>query len=411
MRGYREDAEREFFSLFQLYYDLEKDAGRQHDRGNYSLDRMFPLAALAGNPESVLKIVHIAGTKGKGSTAHYISSLLAACNQSVGLFTSPHLATVRERFQINNELISYEKLTAAGREFSAKLAASGLTPSLFEIFTVMALRIFADARLDWAVLETGIGGRLDASNYIASPQCTVIASISYDHTALLGSTIEEIAGEKAGILKPGCPLVLSKQPYASAEEVILRRAAELSVPVYRPLGQIPPGLLPADYAPFLRGNFAVALRVLEVIGLPANWGKFRLPELRARCETIRQTPLVVLDAAHNADSMEKLVAALRELHPGVRFTVVLGMVQGKDIAGMVAALQKLDAEFILTNPHTNKASALPELQKNAAVAGLKVIKIIDNLREKRQLPENTPLLFTGSFFTASIGEELFEEKL
>ena len=411
MRGYREAEEKEFFSLFRPYYDLEKDSSQQHDRGNYSLARMLPLAALAGNPENSLKIIHVAGTKGKGSTSHYISSLLSACQQKVGLFTSPHLATVRERFQINNQLISYEQLIDSGRQFAARLADAGLTPSLFEIFTVMALKIFADSGLDWAVVETGIGGRLDASNYITSPRCTVITPVSYDHVALLGSSIEEIAGEKAGILKPNCPLVLAKQPFAAAEETILRQAAALSVPVHRPCQQIPDGLLPASCAMFLRDNFALALRSLEVLGLQADWSKFQLPELRARCETISQHPLVVLDAAHNADSMEKLVSSLQKLYPGLRFTVVLGVVQGKDLDGIVAALQKLDAEFILTNPHTEKKSALPELQQKVSEAGLKVSKVIDNLREKQQLPENTPLLFTGSFFTANIGEDLFAEKL
>jgi dihydrofolate synthase/folylpolyglutamate synthase len=410
MRGYREVDENKFFSLFRPYYDLEKDAGCQHDRGNYSLARMLPLAALAGNPETLLKIIHVAGTKGKGSTSHYISSLLAACQQKVGLFTSPHLATVRERFQINNQLISYDRLIDSGSQFAAKLAESGLTPSLFEIFTVMAFKIFADAGLGWVVVETGIGGRLDASNYITSPQCTVITPISYDHIALLGTSIEEIAGEKAGILKPGCPLILAKQPFAAAEKVILRRAAELSVPVHRPCGQIPLGLLPANCAAFLADNFAVALKTLEVLGLQADWRKFQLPELRARCEMISQNPLVVLDVAHNADSMEKLVSALQALYPGVRFTVVLGVVQGKDVSGIVTALQKLEAEFILTNPHTGKKSALPELRQKTTAAGLKVTGVIEDLKERKQLPENTPLLFTGSFFTANIGEELFGEK-
>ncbi len=407
MRGYREDAERFFFSLFQLYYDLEKDAGRQHDPANYSLARMLPLAALAGNPEASLKVIHVAGTKGKGSTSHYISSMLSVCGQRVGLFTSPHLATVRERFQIDNQLISYEKLIGAGRDFCSKLVAAGLEPSLFEIFTVLALKIFADEGLDWVVLETGIGGRLDASNYISLPQCTVITPVSYDHQALLGSSIEAIAGEKAGILKRGCPLVLAEQPYAAAEEVILSCAQELAVPVYRPVNDIPAGLLPSACAPFLRSNFAVAMRVLEVLGLRPAWGLFRLPELRARCEVICREPLVVLDAAHNADSMQKLVAALQELYPGVHFTVVLGMVQGKDVNGMVSALKKLDADFILTNPHTGKGSALGELQRCAAETGLRVVAVIENLQEKSQLPAKTPLLFTGSFFTASIGEEFF----
>ncbi|MFA6930462.1 MAG: cyanophycin synthetase [Lentisphaeria bacterium] len=413
MRGYREAAEQEFFSLFRGYFDSEKDAGKQHDPANYSLDRMFPLAALAGNPERKLQIIHIAGTKGKGSTSHYISSLLQACGQQVGLFTSPHLATVRERFQINNQLIPYDQLIAAGREFCQQLVTANLQPSLFEIFTILALKIFAETGLHWVVLETGIGGRLDASNYIADPICTVITPISYDHMALLGSSIPSIAAEKAGILKHGCPLVLSTQPFPEAERVLLDRAAELGLAVHRPQLLPPEGILPAAYPPFLKSNFAVALKVIQVLGLVPDWDIFCLPELRARCEVIQTNPLVILDAAHNADSMQKLVAALQTLYPGTRFTVVLGIVQGKDVAGMVEALKMLTADFILTNPHTKKGSALPQLRECAEKAGLKIFAIIDDLREKSQLPTNCPLLFTGSFFTAVIGEKFFspaEEK-
>ena len=147
---------------------------------------------------------------------------------------------------------------------------------------------------------------------------------------------------------------------------------------------------------------------MDTLGLHPDWERFRLPELRARCEAVCKAPLVVLDAAHNADSMQKLVAALQELYPGIHFTVILGMVQGKDVAGMVEALKKLDAEYILTNPHTGKGSALKELQEHAAKAGLKINAIIENLQEKSQLPAETPLLFTGSFFNGmAAGRKFF----
>ncbi|NLF93143.1 MAG: bifunctional folylpolyglutamate synthase/dihydrofolate synthase, partial [Oligosphaeraceae bacterium] len=170
MRGYEQQHEEAFFGLFQDYFDSEKDAGKQHDPDNYSLDRMYPLAALAGNPEQTLQIIHVAGTKGKGSTCHFLSSLLAAAGCRCGLFTSPHLATVRERFQLDNQLISYELLLQKARGFLSVLQQSRLKPSLFEIFTVLALQIFRDTGMQWTVLETGIGGRLDASNYIRQPK-------------------------------------------------------------------------------------------------------------------------------------------------------------------------------------------------------------------------------------------------
>jgi folylpolyglutamate synthase/dihydropteroate synthase len=157
----------------------------------------------------------------------------------------------------------------------------------------------------------------------------------------------------------------------------------------------------------LLDNFALALTVLGCLGVSPLPAVFRLPELRARCEKISDEPLVLLDAAHNADSMEKLCAALLVLYPGLRWTVVLGVVKGKDIKGMVAALRVLPAEYILTNPHTGKGSGLDELIAEAAHAGLPVRAVIRDLQRAAELPADRPLLFTGSFFTALIGEQLF----
>ena len=405
-RDYDEVLESEFFALFQRYYDLERDANKQHDCGNYSLSRMYPLAELAGNPERELHIVHVAGTKGKGSTAHFISGMLGAAGLKAGLFTSPHLATVRERFQLDNRLASYEKLLDTASWLRSRLEKAGLEPSLFEIFTLLALRLFVVEGMSWAVIETGIGGRLDATNYIAAPRCTVITPLSFDHQALLGKSIEEIAAEKAGILKPGVPLVLAKQPYAAAEELILQKAKELGVAVHRPTALPPKGLLPEKYPGFLQDNFSVALKVMELLELKPDWNVFQLPKLRARCELLRQEPPLILDAAHNGDSMQKLVASLKQLYPNTMFTVVLGAVKGKNLADMLEALLQLPAQFVLTNPHSAKESALPELEACAKRLGLPVLASIEKLERAEQLPEG-PLLFTGSFFTALIGEEIF----
>lgn len=409
LRGYDEILESEFFAIFQRYYNSERCVKQQHNPHNYSLRQMGPLAELAGNPERNLSIVHVAGTKGKGSTSHFISCLLGAAGFRVGLFTSPHLATVRERFQLDNMLAPYDKLMAVGRELRNRLEEAGLKPSLFEIFTLLALRLFVEEGMNWAVLETGIGGRLDATNYISNPLCTVITPVSFDHQALLGSSIEEIAAEKAGILKPYCPLLLAKQPYAAAEAVILRRAEELNVQVYRPMTKVPEGILPVNYPEFLRDNFALALKLTDVLELKPDWSSFRLPELRARCELIRREPPVILDGAHNGDSMQKLVAALKQLYPGMEFIVVLGAVKGKNLEDMLMALLELPARFILTNTHGPKTSALPELEEAAARVGLPVIGRIENLCSAEQLPADKPLLFTGSFFTALIGEKIFSK--
>ncbi|MBO4344567.1 MAG: hypothetical protein J5833_02350 [Victivallales bacterium] len=408
MRDFEPDAEKAFFDLFTRFFDSEKDAGKQHDPANYSLDRMFPLAELAGNPEQRLKIIHVAGTKGKGTTSHFISALLGSCGKRVGLFTSPHLCTVRERFQIDNALAPYELLTAEAADFVAAVEKAALTPSLFEIFTLLAMKLFVKCGVEYAVMETGIGGRLDATNFVRNPLVTVITPISFDHVALLGSTIEAIASEKAGIIKPNVPLVLSRQPYAAAVDVVKRRAAELSAPVFAPADISEAyAFLPQDCPQFLRENFTSSLKAVRLLGMEPLPEDFTMPQLRARFECIHENPIVVLDGAHNADSMQKLVSAINEKYAGTHWNVVLGAVKGKDVHGMAQALKNLDADFILTNPHTGKGSALPLLIEEANAAGLYIYKVIENLNDRSQLPLDKPLLFTGSFFTALIGEELF----
>ncbi len=407
MRDLNPALEQEFFDVFKRYYDLERDAGKQHDMSNYTLDRMIPLAEVAGRPERGLKIIHVAGTKGKGTTCHFLSSLLSSCGKRVGLFTSPHLATVRERFQLDNAFIDYETLLSSGRRLVAAVDSAGLKPSLFELFTVLGLRLFADSGVEYVVFETGIGGRLDATNYV-TPVMTAITPISFDHVALLGNTIELIASEKAGILKPSVPIVVSRQSFSEAEDVILARARELGCPVLWPVNsEMTYPYLPYGTAPYLRENFCTSLSIVNHLGLVPDVGSFRYPQLRARCERICGDPLVVLDAAHNGDSMRRLVEALNLLYSGVRFTVVLGIVKGKDAHRIVDALRGLNARFVLTNPHTGKGSDLAALAEEMRVAGLDVIEVRESISSRDDLPYDGPLLFTGSFFTALIGEELF----
>ena len=409
MRDYSPEKEQAFFDLFLDYFDSEKDAGKQHDPGNYTLDRMTPLAELGGHPEKSLKIIHIAGTKGKGTTSTFTSSLLVSAGKSVGLFTSPHLCTVRERFQENGHLVSYERLMAVSQPYLAKIKAAGLHPSLFELFTIIALKLFVEDGMEYAVLETGIGGRVDSTNYIPHPLVTAITPVSFDHMALLGHTIEAIASEKAGILKPGVPLVLARQPFAAGEATIRARAAQVGAPVLSPCpDDCCQGFVPDTMPKFLHDNFTVARAIVQALGISPQPEHFQPPELRARFEKIHTNPTVLLDGAHNADSMQKLVSALQECYPGERWNVVLGCVKGKDVSGMVKALAELpEAQFILTNPHTGKGSALDVLRHEATVQGLHVIADIPDLQRRDQLPQERSLLFTGSFFTASIGESLF----
>ena len=296
------DTEREsaFFRIFQEYFDLERDVGRQHDSANYSLDRLYPLAALAtkfhqnialvgtprpsrlyplaalaGNPERGMRLVHIAGTKGKGTTAYLTGALISASGHKCGVFSSPHLDTVRERFQIDGELATYDELEGIAIPLCEKLREADLHPSLFEIFTVLALQLFRQKEVEYAVLETGIGGRLDATNYPEKKALTIITPLSYDHTALLGSDIRQIALEKSGILRAGTPLVLARQPYPAAEKTVLECAAKLGAEVFRSDGTSAPDWLPRNSAPYLHENLQSAWKAVELLGVTPRRETFR----------------------------------------------------------------------------------------------------------------------------------------
>lgn len=408
MRDLDPSSEAAFFDLMKECLNLERTPTCRYAEGEYALGRMAPLAALAGNPERDLRIIHVAGTKGKGSTCQWITQLLLAAGTRSGQFTSPHLATVRERFQINGELVSYDVLLDSTREWISRCRQAGPAPTFFEALTLLALRLFRDAGCDTVVLETGIGGRLDATNYIATPACTVITPVSYDHIELLGETIGQIASEKAGILKAGVPVVLAHQPYPAAGAAVRARATALGCPCIEPASaqQAAPYQPPA-LPPVQRENLRAALAAVRCVAPLPSPAPLARPVLRARCETISENPLVVLDGAHNEDSARRLSEALAALHADRQFVVILGISPGKDAGGILRQLKRPAREFVLTNPRSPRGSGLDELQRCARDADMPVT-VIPDIQSRSQLPPGNAYLFTGSFFTAAIGEDLFQ---
>lgn len=325
----------------------------------FGLETTQRLAEAAGNPQRRLRFIHVAGTNGKGSTCAMLESIYRAAGLRVGLFTSPHLVSFRERMQVNRQLISEADVARLVQEVIQDQQSGlgqGQPPTLFEFVTVMALRYFAEQRCDLVIWETGLGGRLDATN-IVTPLASVITNIALDHQQWLGDTLAKIAAEKAGIIKPHVPVFTGVD--APEAEAVIRETAERN---HAPFTHVTRALetdasaggpltLPLRGA-HQRRNAALAVAVVEGLqrqfpvsqselrrGLEiVHWaGRFQRAQLGGR--------EFVLDGAHNLDGVQALVTALRETFPHQRLALVVGMLADKDWELMAATLAPLGLRF------------------------------------------------------------------
>lgn len=362
------------------FVDFSLQRSIRYDPQRFELGRVFEFAEKLGNPQKAYPIIHVAGTKGKGSVSAMCASALQAAGYRVGLYTSPHLDDFAERIRINGQAIPHADLVSEVEELRDVIESIPRL-STFEITTLLAYHYFAKMGVNAAVIEVGLGGRLDATN-ICMPIVSVITSLSYDHVNLLGNTLAEIAFEKAGIIKPGVPVVLSPQE-VEALRVVEQVAQErnsilyevgkdyLFAPVSRSLdGQtfmvwpaVDQPLIDAfiesggncDWQPIrlkipLLGyhqviNAAtayVALQIARSQGLAVSEDQiqegFRTVFWPGRFEILRREPPVVIDSAHNRDSARKLRLALDDYFPGRPVILVFGASEDKDIHGMLAEL-------------------------------------------------------------------------
>jgi dihydrofolate synthase / folylpolyglutamate synthase len=384
--------------------DYEKMQRVRYNADTFSLDRMRNLLARLGSPEQALCSVHIAGTKGKGSTAAMVQALAMQCGLKVGLYTSPHLVDIRERIRVGREDISPEdlrKLVVGGRMVIERMKAEGDPPTFFEVFTALAFRHFADVKVDLAVVEVGLGGRLDATNSLIPDVC-VITAISYDHTAQLGDTLESIAAEKAGIVKMRVPLVTQPQP-PEVMDVIEDACRRMGAPLIRVgrdvtyrwepamdgdrLGgrmsvQLPGGAYNDLFIPLMGEHqalnacaaIAAARRVTPLAGkLTPKVVHDALAHVcwPGRMEYLPGRPDVILDGAHNRASMERLAEALTMHFPGVRTVVVFAAAGDKDLDGMMAVLaEKLPAvAVVFTRTESARAADPADLAARFVKAG------------------------------------------
>ncbi len=309
------------------------------------LDNTWALLELVGNPHVGLKTVHIAGTNGKGSTSHMIAAALQLAGYKTGLYTSPHFKDFRERIRIDGVIMPEEEVVAFVEEFHSKWES--IQPSFFEITVAMCFWYFKRAGIDIAVIETGLGGRLDSTNVIV-PEVSVITNIGYDHMNLLGDTIEKIAGEKAGIIKSKKPVVIGAMRQ-EAREVMIQTALQQHAPMIDAAlissTLIPSGELQGHYQIENRATAFMALRTLAALGWRLSNEHIaqgfqqvvELTGLLGRWQKLHDSPLTIADVAHNEDGIRTVLEQLQRT-PHKQLHFVLGLVGDKDVTRVLKLL-------------------------------------------------------------------------
>ena len=361
------------------------------------LTNILALSEALGNPHRRFPSIHIAGTNGKGSTAHMLSAALQGMGYKVGLYTSPHYRDFRERIKINGEMIAKEEVIRFVEE--CRPLFTQIQPSFFEIGVAMAFRYFAVERVDIAVIETGLGGRLDSTNII-TPLLSVITNISFDHEQFLGNTLEAIAGEKAGIIKPGVPVVIGEQ-HPETEPVFRRKAEEQQSDIifadqhYHAIlqkGEVRQSTYRVMKDGHLRFrelvvnltgayqslNLQTVLQAVEWLPVPfrpqdeelqIGFKQLRkLTNFMGRWQVLGEEPLTICDSAHNESGLRKMIFQLQGI-PCRNLLIVLGMVRDKDL-GKLLPLFPVTATYFFCKPQVPRGLDEKMLQQEAAEYGL-----------------------------------------
>ncbi len=412
------------------------------------LSNTLELMKLLGQPQKSFRCIHIAGTNGKGSTASMIASILKEAGYTTGLFTSPHLISFTERIRINGQLISEKDAIELASGIRKSIADTDLNPTFFEFVTAMAFHYFACNNVDWAVIETGMGGRLDATN-VVQPEVTVITNISLDHCEFLGNTISDIAFEKAGIMKQGVPLIT-----ASQDPVVTNQLSEMAtslnsvIHVYKKdfngdLKDMSDRQITLNYSGTnqysnlevpLTGahqldNACTAIRACEVLkakGLSISAQSLerglKRVNLEGRLEWVSDSPPILLDGAHNPEASRLLASSILEIFPDKKIILITGVMSDKDIKETIEPLIKIADSIILTKAQYERAassdklrSIVSSLQESgltykpvSTISTSSVSEAIDTA--KKQCTEDSIILITGSFYTTGEAKEVLGHK-
>jgi len=401
-------------------------------KADFNLDRMFALMEALGNPQVKYPIIHVAGTKGKGSVSALCASGLKFAGLKAGLYSSPHLLDYTERIQINGQPISHAELVELV-EIVKPAVAKIEKLTTFEITTALGFLAFAKQKVDAAVIEVGLGGRLDATNVI-TPKVSVITSLSYDHMAVLGNTLALIAGEKAGIIKPGVPVVSAPQKDEALE--VLERVATNNNSSFTLVGRdikfepinhsldgqslqlssfvLQHSNLLTFQLPLLGlhqiENAAIAYAALKASGLnisdSAIQKGFAEVKWPARFEVVRREPPVIFDSAHNQDSFEKLTRTLEDYFPGRPVYLIFGASEDKNIPGMFAEIAPKVKLLLVTkanHPRALEPEKIQELARQAKVPNEAAVPVEAALARALEMSkkDGSIVLSAGSMFVTA----------
>ncbi len=393
--------------------------GNEIKTAKFGLERIYAVLEALGRPQDRCRFIHVAGTNGKGSTCAMIESGLRASGRRTGLFTSPHLAEPTERIRIDGRSVPDAQFTDAFNRVHAcveKLLAAGvidLHTTYFETVTAMAMLIFAEERTDSVVLEVGLGGRLDATNVVL-PELCVITPIDFDHEAFLGTSLEAIAGEKAGILKAGVPAVFSSQR-PEAEAVLVRRATELEIPVWR--HERVGGLKLTAYGSSFQmaglviecplagehqvENAATAATVLLRLGVPGQAIEKGIAQTTwpGRLERVAANPDIILDGAHNPAGARALAAYIERFYRDRPVRLIYGAMRDKAVDEISGILFPLADQVVVTAPKQARALAPQSLVEITSHPDVRVAPSLEMALEivRDAAPEEV-IFITGSLF-------------
>lgn len=331
------------------------------------------LAAL-GNPQEGLAFIHVAGTNGKGSTCAFLTNILTKAGMKCGCFTSPHLIHFEERITVDQQMIPKEAVTRLGNELLS--IDFGVTPTMFDYCLVMAVLYFKECGCDVAVMETGLGGRLDSTNALGNPNVAVITRIAYDHMAILGNTLTEIASEKAGILKDGVPAVFAPQKEEALAVLRKHPGTLVSREDMEKVAFMKPGLMGAYQLENGAAAMLAAQKFLSQIGFDEERADAAIEAgihtaiWKGRMEILSREPYLMVDGAHNSNGIHALKTSLMKLYPDEKFHFVMGVMADKDYEKMIEELLPLAIDFVTVTPESSRALQAESLAEKIRSQGI-----------------------------------------